>query len=248
MFVMLAEKLHEGERPAIIGGQLFARRVPFVPKWHRDPMRPHDMESEKGRERTKREKEDRPDNDRRLTLLVHRAAIIRTFIGSKQCHSQAPAERKNRWKIALDGRSKNMLIRSAIGRMSQSIAVFLTIAAWFCLSNHCALGLGAPALPAAAAAETTGCPMHSAPVKKKPAAMLPCCKDLRAVAAKAAASPIAAALRFVGVQDYAVEIFVSPPRVAIGVDGLDTGPPGAFSFAESVLQQSILAHAPPLLS
>ena len=26
----------------------------------------------------------------------------------------------------------------------------------------------------------------------------------------------------------------------------DTGPPGAASFAESVLQQSILAHAPPV--
>ena len=88
--------------------------------------------------------------------------------------------------------------------------------------------------------------MHSAPAEKKPAAKFPCCKDLRAVAAKAAASAVAATIRFVGAQDYAVKIFVSPPRVAIGVDGLDTGPPGAFSFAESVLQQSILAHAPPL--
>jgi hypothetical protein len=28
----------------------------------------------------------------------------------------------------------------------------------------------------------------------------------------------------------------------------DTGPPGAHSFAESVLQRSILAHAPPSLA
>jgi hypothetical protein len=28
---------------------------------------------------------------------------------------------------------------------------------------------------------------------------------------------------------------------------LDTGPPGAFSFAELILQQSLLAHAPPVL-
>jgi hypothetical protein len=26
---------------------------------------------------------------------------------------------------------------------------------------------------------------------------------------------------------------------------LDTGPPGAFSFAELILQRSLLAHAPP---
>ena len=29
---------------------------------------------------------------------------------------------------------------------------------------------------------------------------------------------------------------------------LDTGPPGAFSFAELILQQSLLAHAPPFLA
>jgi hypothetical protein len=28
--------------------------------------------------------------------------------------------------------------------------------------------------------------------------------------------------------------------------GLDTGPPNALSFSESVLQRSILAHAPPI--
>jgi hypothetical protein len=112
------------------------------------------------------------------------------------------------------------------------------------LSNHCALA--AVALPVETGVEASGCPMHSAPKKKKPAAKVPCCKDLRAVAAKAAASAMAATIRFVAAHNYAAEIFVSPPRVAIGVDGLDTGPPGALSFAESVLQQSILAHAPPL--
>lgn len=127
---------------------------------------------------------------------------------------------------------------------ARSITVLLSIAAWMVLSNHCALG--AITLPANSGVEASGCPMHSAPAKKKPAAKLPCCKDLRAVAAKAVASAMAATIRFVGVQDYAAEIFLSPPPVAIGVDGLDTGPPGAFSFAESVLQQSILAHAPPL--
>jgi hypothetical protein len=28
---------------------------------------------------------------------------------------------------------------------------------------------------------------------------------------------------------------------------LDTGPPGSISFAELILQRSILAHAPPVL-
>ena len=129
-------------------------------------------------------------------------------------------------------------------RMARSITVFLSIAAWMVLSNHCALGV--VALPVETGVEASECPMHSAPAKKKPAAKIPCCKDLRAVAVKAAANAMAATIRLVGAQDYAVEIFVSPPHVATCVDGLDTGPPGAFSFAESVLQQSIFAHAPPL--
>jgi len=135
-----------------------------------------------------------------------------------------------------------------MGRTSQAVTVLLTIAAWFCLSNHCVLGLGSAAHSSPdAAGEATGCPMHSAPAKeKKPATKLPCCKDLRAIAAKSAANAMAATIRLAGAQDYAVRIFPAPPRVTIEVEGLDTGPPGRFSFAESVLQQSILAHAPPL--
>jgi len=138
-----------------------------------------------------------------------------------------------------------MLSRSAIGRASKSLIVLLTIAAWFCLSNHCVLGLGMTG--PVVAAETSGCPMHSAPAKeKKPAAKLPCCKDLRAVAAKSAGKTMAATSRLARVQDYAAGIFSPPPRIAPKPEGLDTGPPGRFSFAESVLQESILAHAPPL--
>jgi hypothetical protein len=88
--------------------------------------------------------------------------------------------------------------------------------------------------------------MHSVPAKKKPATHLPCCKDLRAVASPVAKSVAAVAKQSVGSQDYAAEVFLPPPpRVAIEMFALDTGPPGAITFAESVLQQSILAHAPP---
>ena len=140
-----------------------------------------------------------------------------------------------------------MLRRGAIGTKGQSVTVLFTIAAWFCLSNHCVLGLGSVGSPPVAAVEATGCPMHSAPAKgKKPATKVPCCKDLRAVVAKSAANAMATTIRLASLQDYAVRIFSPPPRVEIELEGLDTGPPGTFSFAESVLQQSILAHAPPL--
>ena|ERR1700681_4678259 len=140
-----------------------------------------------------------------------------------------------------------MLKRGAIGMKGQSLTALFTIAAWFCLSNHCVLGLGSAGSPPVAAVEATGCPMHSAPAKgKKPATKVPCCKDLRAVVAKSTANAMAAAIRLAGLQDYVIRIFSPLARVAIELEGSDTGPPGTFSFAESVLQQSILAHAPPL--
>jgi len=93
--------------------------------------------------------------------------------------------------------------------------------------------------------QMSGCPMHSAPAKKKPAAKTPCCKEVRAIVAKCMQVP-ALEMRLIASQDYAPEIFLRPSCEAIEIDGLDTGPPGRFSFAELVLQESMLAHAPPV--
>jgi hypothetical protein len=121
--------------------------------------------------------------------------------------------------------------------------VLITIAAWFALSNHCALG--ALQRSTESTPEMSGCPMHSTPAKKKPAAKIPCCKDIRATVAKSvAANPIS--LRSIGCRDYAPEIFLKRARVAIEIEVLETGPPRCFSFAESVLQESMLSHAPPV--
>jgi hypothetical protein len=139
-----------------------------------------------------------------------------------------------------------MLSRIALGRTRQSWTALLTIATWFCLSNHCALGLGVIRAEPAPSAEVTGCPMHSAPTKKKPAAKIPCCKEVRAVVGKCAVDATTFALRLVSRHDYGAQIFLPPPRVSIKIEGLDTGPPGPFSFAELVLQKSMRAHAPPL--
>ena len=132
---------------------------------------------------------------------------------------------------------------NTIRRMTSALTVPLLIVAWFFLSNHCALGVIAPT--GGATPETTGCPMHSAPAKKKPATKAPCCKDLRAIVAKwVSANPMMP--RPLGSCDYAGEILAQPIRVPLKIGGLDTGPPGCFSFAESVLQESMLSHAPPV--
>jgi hypothetical protein len=121
--------------------------------------------------------------------------------------------------------------------------VLLSLAAWFALSNHCALG--ALSASTESTSEISGCPMHSAPAKKKPSEKIPCCKDVRATVAKSlAANPIT--LQLIGWRAYVPEFFLKPARLAIGIEGLDTGPPNCFSFAESVLQESMLSHAPPV--
>jgi hypothetical protein len=143
----------------------------------------------------------------------------------------------------MDGRSKNMLSRSAMTMTGRWATVLLTITAWILLSNHCALGLSSAVV--SSAPDTGGCPMHSVPAKEKPVAHLPCCKDLRAVTTHAAKSVAAVATQLVGMQDYVAAIFLMPPRLTTQVLASDTGPPNLLSFAESILQRSILAHAPP---
>ena len=87
--------------------------------------------------------------------------------------------------------------------------------------------------------------MHSAPAKKKPASKTPCCKEVRAVVAKCVtANP--SALRLIATCNQVTGIFHAPARLALECVTLDTGPPGRLSFAETVLQESMLAHAPPV--
>jgi hypothetical protein len=135
-----------------------------------------------------------------------------------------------------------MTRRKAIGRVTATFTVPLTIVAWFLLSNHCALG--ATVGTADSEQQMSGCPMHSAP-QKTPAPKTPCCKDVRAVVAKCVGATMPG-LRVICPRDYAPQIFRPVPRVAIQIEGLDTGPPGRVSFAELVLQESMRAHAPPV--
>jgi hypothetical protein len=121
--------------------------------------------------------------------------------------------------------------------------VVLLLAAWFALSNHCALGSVVEATGSEPA--MSGCPMHAAPAKKGPATKTPCCKDVRAVVAKivkATGTPV----RTIREQTVAAHTFRFPPRLPVEVELLDTGPPCSISFAESVLQESMLSHAPPI--
>lgn len=115
-------------------------------------------------------------------------------------------------------------------------------AGWFFISNHCALAIAERANPAAAHAHCHGCP---APAKQPPDGNVQCCKTLKAiVSAKINAGALA--LGFILKEYFPGQSALQLLQAQTQILALDTGPPVALSFSESVLQQSILAHAPPV--
>jgi hypothetical protein len=125
------------------------------------------------------------------------------------------------------------------------IGVAIAICSWFALSNHCAFA----ALATKTEPAQTGCPFHSKP-KEKPSTGAQCCKILRAVApvtAKSWARDDAQLSDFDN--DNSESMFtVAYSQTALAPLSLDTGPPGLRSFAEMILQRSLLAHAPPIVA
>ena len=125
--------------------------------------------------------------------------------------------------------------------------VVVTGLAWISISNHCALGA------LIAKTDSAVAPMHChgnqpAPSKKSNDDEMPCCKMLRATITSEAKIVEAASQNFVPIQNWILSEVISAPATQLSPLELDTGPPFAGSFAESVLQRSILAHAPPSLA
>lgn len=132
--------------------------------------------------------------------------------------------------------------RCRIGRLAVVVTASL---AWFAISNHCAIG----SLPAKQAAGHHGCHGEEPDNPEEPAGHdTPCCKTLAATPVsmlKASAAQLSTLppLPFAILGTAAI-----PAAHDSGRTLTDTGPPGGNSFAESVLQRSLLAHAPPLVS
>ena len=134
-------------------------------------------------------------------------------------------------------RTRNNIIRLAV--------VLMTMVAWFSISNHCASGALEGRRSVAVHVSCHG----SAPAPTKTPTQddqLPCCKVLRATLVTMAESFVGHDASMFGLRPYSVApIAFSEPFLANVSFELDTGPPLARSFAESVLQRSILAHGPP---
>jgi hypothetical protein len=135
------------------------------------------------------------------------------------------------------------LVRHRIVRLP---IVAIAALAWLAISNHCALAAleGPLKTPMPSCHHTP--PADPSPSKHDEKSGVECCKVLRAtlltLSKNLAAHDTAAFARF----DYVVALISAADQAQLTrIIEWDTGPPGAGSFAESVLQRSLLAHAPP---
>ena len=140
--------------------------------------------------------------------------------------------------------------RSLIRLLSPTVTL-LTVTAWFLAANHCVVAcLAAPLNADSESHEHCSGSSDTPAGKEQPndCDTSNCCKSLSAPAsfAKKLAGYGKA---FYTLKDYVVSEFVfADEQHDASISELDTGPPPAHCFAESVLQRSLLAHAPPSLS
>ncbi len=110
--------------------------------------------------------------------------------------------------------------------------------AWMFASNHCAIGA------MMAAADDHAC-CHQSETSSGP--VMECCHALSAPLPAAVVIPVSG--QFVLLAAWEEVFFLScavlenPAAVLVSAQG----PPGAFAFAELVLNRSLLAHAPPVV-
>jgi hypothetical protein len=127
--------------------------------------------------------------------------------------------------------------------------VLLAALAWLAISNHCALAALEGSAEMIAAPTCHGMPDGQAPAKQKNENDVECCKVLRATLTGLSKNLVAQNVSSFALQAYFTALFSLPaePRPVRSLE-LDTGPPGSNSFAETVLQRSLRAHAPPILA
>ena len=130
--------------------------------------------------------------------------------------------------------------------ITRCAAVAIAICSWIAVSNHCAFAAVASEMHKA----QTECPFHSKPAKQKEQSpQVQCCKVLRAVFFSKDKTWARDDARF-GVANFPIQarsLVVCSLRTAVPLS-LNSGPPGALSFAELILQRSIFAHAPPFVA
>jgi len=136
-------------------------------------------------------------------------------------------------------------------RFLVTTVTLLTAAAWFLAANHCVVACLASPLNAEAENHEHCGSSSETPADQERSNNCDtnnCCKSLSAPASFAK-KLVGYDKAFYTLNDYILsEIVFADEQHEASISELDTGPPRARGFAESVLQRSLLAHAPPSLS
>ena len=127
----------------------------------------------------------------------------------------------------------------------RTLVVAVLMTAWLVASNHCAIGLMKPA--AGTAATQSVChSCKSEPSKPQPASGgdRECCKALQGMPADTVKADVKYNEALFTLVDFVV---MAEPSAAAPQTASEpaTGPPPSISFAELILQRSLLTHAPP---
>ena len=141
---------------------------------------------------------------------------------------------------------RDSTIERSVKASMRCAAVAIAICSWIAVSNHCEFAAVAPENYKA----ETECPFHSKPTKQKEqSSQVQCCKILCAVVFAKTKDWARNDAKFCDAR-FPVQagMFVAYSSPTVAPLLLDTGPPGALSFAELILQRSLLAHAPPFVA
>jgi hypothetical protein len=151
-----------------------------------------------------------------------------------------PIPRKKTFEFFIVIRVTTAVVKASL----RCAGVAIAICSWTAISNHCAVA----AIATKTDSTQSACPFHSKPAKEKQqSSQLQCCKTLRAVVLAQAKTWARDYTDYSDVDHYIQERALIACSLSALLLLLDTGPPGARSFAELILQRSLLVHAPPSL-
>jgi hypothetical protein len=199
--------------------------------------------------RRKRDRAQPRDQNRKqdFRVISHGISLLRAGGYGEQKNRRARRRRK-RLNISDFGSIKEGAMQRLPNKALRISVALMTIVAWLSISNHCAVGAMVVAKTQSPMAQMHCHGKQSSPAKKSGEEEMPCCKILRATLAGQGKTVQVASKDFLPIPNWIIAqvIFADKAQLHCPLQELDTGPPFVDSFAESVLQRSLFAHAPPV--
>lgn len=169
-----------------------------------------------------------------------------------RCSYRQPKPRRSRyWLNRSHSSVTNYLVnQKPLSRFFPGVVSLFVLVAWFVAANHCVVAglLPTPHIAKSAHGHCGGQAGPQQPKKSGGCDEQNCCKSLSVPAPVIAKNPVEYDHVSFVTKNYLEAAPILFGKLPAALFELDTGPPDSRSFAESVLQRSLLAHAPPRLA